>query len=60
MMQPQDYTQVWSPDALKTARKALGERIARWTKKGGRLSTSIPALTLSRWESPTELTSYMP
>jgi AraC-like DNA-binding protein len=58
-MNHQGYNQVWSPDELNIARKGLAERIARWTAKKNRLSTTIPALSLSRWESPTELTNYM-
>jgi len=51
--------QVWTPDDLKIARNSLGEGIARWTVKNGRLITAIPALSLRQWESPTELSSYM-
>jgi AraC-like DNA-binding protein len=37
----------------------LPEKIARWTKNERRLITSIPTLTLHRWDTPTEPTSYM-
>lgn len=37
----------------------LAERIARWTAGQNRLDTSIPGLSLHRWEAPTAPTSYM-
>ena len=37
----------------------LAERIDHWTKGRNRVDTSIPSLTLHRWEKPTEPTSYM-
>lgn len=58
-MQPHDCNQVWTPEELKNARKGLGERISRLTARNNRLFTAIPALSLSRWEAPTELTNYM-
>lgn len=36
----------------------LSERIARWTEGRNQLETAIPGLTLHRWETPTEPTSY--
>ena len=36
----------------------LGERIARWTAGVNRTETPVPGLTLHRWETPTEPTSY--
>jgi len=36
----------------------LAGRIARWTGHLNRLDTAIPGLTLHRWETPTEPTSY--
>ncbi len=56
-MHPQEHTQVWSPDELKAARKALGVRISRWAAKHGRLFTTIPELSLSRYDSPTQQAS---
>ena len=38
---------------------SLAEKIARWTKGKNSLDTSIPGLSLHRWETPTEPTSYM-
>lgn len=43
-MHHQDYPQEWGPDELKVARKALAERIARWTVKKGKLATAITRL----------------
>ncbi len=37
----------------------LAERIARWTKGKNSLDTSIRGLSLHRWDTPTEPTSYM-
>jgi len=37
----------------------LADRIARWTDGKERLDTSIKGLSLHRWETPTEPTSYM-
>jgi len=37
----------------------LADRIARWTAGGNRLDTPIRGLSLHRWETPTEPTSYM-
>ena len=37
----------------------LAARIARWTGDRNRLDTPIQGLTLHRWETPTEPTSYM-
>lgn len=38
---------------------SLPERIARWTEGKNSLDTPIHGLTLHRWETPTEPTSYM-
>ncbi len=46
-------------DDLHSARAALAERIARWTKGKDQPDTAIPDLTLRQWEGPTEPTSYM-
>jgi len=46
-------------DGREAARSALVERIARWTAEQDHLLTPIPALTLRRYEAPTEPTSYM-
>lgn len=37
----------------------LAEMIAWWTEGKNRLATTIPPLTLHRWETPTEPASYM-
>jgi AraC-like DNA-binding protein len=37
----------------------LSERIARWTAGKNRLDTAVKGLSLHRWETPTEPTSYM-
>lgn len=37
----------------------LAQRIARWTAGLEQLETSIPGLSLHRWEAPTEQASYM-
>ena len=37
----------------------LAERIARWTAGMNRLDTDIEGLSLHRWETPTEPSSYM-
>jgi len=37
----------------------LAEKIARWTKDSNRYITAIPALSFSRYEKPTEPTSYL-
>jgi len=47
------------PDRLEIAQAELAERIARWTGEDNRLATAIPSLTLHRWETPTETTSYL-
>lgn len=44
---------------LKVAREALAKGIARWTAKTDQPDTAIPALSLRRFEAPTEPTSYM-
>lgn len=46
-------------DKLEYARTALTDRIARWTLGKEDPDTAIPALSLRRFEEPTELTSYM-
>ena len=46
-------------EELKLAREGLAERIARWTGEKNRLDSTIPALSLHRWEKQTEPTSYM-
>lgn len=38
---------------------SLADRIARWTAGKNRLDTAIRGLSLHRWETPTEPTSYM-
>ncbi|MCB2192891.1 MAG: AraC family transcriptional regulator [Deltaproteobacteria bacterium] len=44
---------------LGAAQEGLAQRIARWTEGVNSLITAIPALTLHRWEAPTEPTSYV-
>jgi len=39
--------------------QSLADRIARWAAGKNRLDTSIRGLSLHRWETPTEPTSYM-
>lgn len=39
-------------------RPALADRIARWTGNEHKLVTAIPNLSFSRWETPTQPTSY--
>jgi len=46
-------------DDLEVALAALAERIARLTAEQDRLITAIPALTIRRYETPTEPTSYV-
>ncbi len=52
---------IWAQkaDALELGRAALVERIARWTEKAEKPDTAIPALSLRRYEAPTEPTNYM-
>jgi len=58
-MYNQERNQGLEPDDAKVAREGLVERIARWTAKSDRLDTAIPSLFLSRYETPTEKTSYL-
>lgn len=37
----------------------LAQKIAQWTKTENAVETDIPGLTLHRWETPTDPTSYM-
>jgi AraC-like DNA-binding protein len=46
-------------DGLEVAQAALVERIARWTAEHDQPATAIQALSLRRYEAPTEPTSYM-
>jgi AraC-like DNA-binding protein len=46
-------------DRLEVAQAELAERIALWTGENNQLTPAIPSLTLHRWETPTEPTSYM-
>ncbi|WP_461209330.1 AraC family transcriptional regulator [Desulfocurvus sp. DL9XJH121] len=45
-------------EELLLARRALAEKIARWTEGDPLLSTRVPGLLLMRYESPTEPASY--
>lgn len=44
---------------LGPAQSELAQKIARWTEGLNTFTTAIPALTLYRWEAPTEPTSYI-
>lgn len=44
---------------LSNVHVTLAEKIARWTKNKNRITTAIPNLTFSRYENPTEPTSYL-
>ncbi|WP_353115428.1 AraC family transcriptional regulator [Nitratidesulfovibrio sp.] len=44
---------------MTALRQSLAETIGRLTAKAHRVITPIPALSLGRWEAPTEQTSYM-
>jgi AraC-like DNA-binding protein len=46
-------------DALERGRAVLVERIARWTEMADTPDAAIPALSLRRYEAPTEPTTYM-
>jgi AraC-like DNA-binding protein len=58
-MHRQDVITTQNIDSLRGAHAELAKRIARWTGENNRLTTAIPFLTLSRWETPTEPTSYV-
>ena len=49
---------VETPEELSAATKVLAKSIARWTGNENLIDTAIPGLRLSRWETPTEPTSY--
>jgi len=51
--------QTANAEAQNTARSELAEKIARWTGDENQVITKIPTLTLHRWETSTEPTSYM-
>jgi AraC-like DNA-binding protein len=51
--------QAQKSDDLEVALATLAEMIARLTAEQDRLATAIPDLTLRRYESPTEPTSYV-
>lgn len=42
-----------------STQSALASRIAKWTTGVNAVSDLVPGLTLHRWETPTEQTSYM-
>ncbi len=44
---------------FETALAGLAQRIARWTEEPDKQETAIPALTIHRFEAPTERTSYV-
>lgn len=58
-MHRQDVVSTRKADRLEFAQAELAERIARWTGENNQLTTGISSLTLHRWETPTEPTSYM-
>jgi AraC-like DNA-binding protein len=45
-------------DRLEVVHAELAEKVARWTDGKNQVATAIPSLTLHRWETPTEPTSY--
>jgi len=48
-----------SPDPERNRHlSSLAEAVSRWTNGRNRFDTAIPAMHLSRWERPTEPTSY--
>lgn len=49
---------VETPEDLAVATKALAKSIAGWAGNENQIDTAIPGLRLSRWETPTEPTSY--
>lgn len=51
--------QEYDPEDLLATRQSLGETIDRLTAKSPHVVTAVPALSLRRWEEPTEQTSYM-
>lgn len=54
-----DTLMVRKDEDLKIVHITLAEKIARWTRNTNRINTLIPNLTLSRFEHPTEPTSYL-
>jgi AraC-like DNA-binding protein len=50
--------QVETPEALSAATQALAKSIDEWAEDANQIDTAIPGLRLSRWETPTEPTSY--
>jgi len=44
---------------LESGKAGLADRIGRWTEGTNRLDTPVRGLSLHRWETPTEPTSYM-
>jgi len=57
-MTHQDIVLTRKPEDLGNVHVTLAEKIARWTKNSNRVTTAIPNLTFSRYENPTEPTSY--
>lgn len=47
------------PGGQQTGQAGMAERIARWTAGKNRFDTPIQGLSLHRWDTPTEPTSYM-
>jgi hypothetical protein len=43
---------------VEISRRALADRIARWTGEKNAITTAIPSLTFHRWEHPTDPTSH--
>lgn len=58
-MHPQNIIPARQADGLEVALAELAERITRWTLDGNQPATAIPALSLRRYETLTEPTSYM-
>ncbi len=58
-MHKKDNTQAQKSNRPSNTHSGLTNMIARWTKGKHQVDTLIPSLTLHRWETPTEPTSYM-
>jgi len=57
-MDGENEVTVETPEELADATKALAKSIAKWTGNENQIDTAIPGLRLSRWETPTDPTSY--
>ena len=52
-------TELENTNGLESSSIGLATRIAQWTEDKNRFDTSIHGLSLHRWETPTQPTSYM-